>query len=172
MNKIWENIFKFRQKSKEEIDSILMQIPVFQDLNPRELRMIKRILHRRQYKTDEVIFHQGNVGLGMYIIVDGNVEIICSPERHVLAELSSGDFFGELALLDEALRSATAVAKTHCTLMCFFKPELLDIIQRNPKTGCKILFRLAWTLGERLKNTNEQLQELSCLFKKDATEVQ
>jgi CRP-like cAMP-binding protein len=163
MSKLWENIFKFRQKEKDEIDNILLKIPIFQDLNVRELRTIKRILHQREYKKNEVIFNQGDVGLGMYIIVKGTVEIVSGTAKHMLAELNDGDFFGELALLDDSPRSATAVSKTPCKMLCFFKPELLDLINRDPGLGSKILFKLAWTIGERLKSTNEQVSELSHL---------
>lgn len=167
MNKLWENIFKFRQKEKDEIDNILLKIPIFQDLNVRELRTIKRILYQREYKKNEVIFNQGDAGLGMYIIIKGAVEIVCGPGRHILSELSEGDFFGELALLDDSPRSATAVSKIPCKILCFFKPELLDIINRNPGLGSKILFKLAWTIGERLKITNEQVSELSDVRHRD-----
>ncbi len=167
MNKLWENIFKFRQKEADEIDNILLSIPIFQDLNDRELRTIKRILYQREYKKDEVIFNQGDAGLGMYIIVKGTVKIVCGPERHILSELSEGDFFGELALLDDSPRSATAVSKIPCKILCFFKPELLDIINRNPGLGSKILFKLAWTIGERLKITSEQVSELSDVRHRD-----
>jgi CRP-like cAMP-binding protein len=163
VNKLWENIFKFRQKETDEIDNILIQIPIFQDLNNRELRTIKRILHQREYKKNEVIFNQGDVGLGMYIIVKGTVEIVRGTAKHMLAELNDGDFFGELALLDDSPRSATSVSKTPCKMLCFFKPELLDLINRDPGLGSKILFKLAWTIGERLKSTNEQVSELSHL---------
>lgn len=162
MNKLWENIFKSRQKKKDEIDDILMKIPVFQDLKPNALKKIKCILHQREYKTNEIIFSQGDVGLGMYIIERGSVEIVCDPERHILAELRDGDFFGELALLDDSPRSASAITKTPCRMLCFFKPELLDLMDRDPKLGSRILFKLAWTIGERLKITNQQVKELSC----------
>lgn len=94
MNKIWENIFKIRKKQVDHIDDILMKIPIFQDLNKGELRKIKHILHQREYKKNEVIFNEGHVGLGMYIIIGGTVEIVCEPEKHILAELSEGDFLG------------------------------------------------------------------------------
>jgi len=161
MNKLWENIFKIRRKQIDKIDDILMKIPVFQDVEQRELRKIKQILHQREYKKDEVIFNEGDVGLGMYIIVGGSVEIVCGPQSHILAELSEGDFFGELSLLDDSPRSASAITKTPCRILCFFKPELLDLIDRNPKLGSRILFKLAWTISERLKTTNEQLAALS-----------
>jgi CRP-like cAMP-binding protein len=166
MSKFWENFFKFREKQKNEIESILLKIPVFQELTPRELKTIRRILHQREYRPAEVIFAEGDIGLGMYSIEKGIVQIACKNEHHILAELVAGDFFGELALLDDAPRSASAVAKTPATLLCFFKPELLDLIERNPKLGSKILFRLAWTIGERLKSTNEQVKELMCVAQK------
>ncbi len=172
MNKLWENIFKFRQRETDEIDNVLLNIPVFQGLKGRELRTIKRILYQREYKKDEVIFNQGDAGLGMYIIVKGTVQIVCGPERHMLAELSEGDFFGELALLGDSPRSATAVSKTPCKILCFFKPELLDIINRNPGLGNKILFKLAWTISERLKITNAQVSELSDMRHRDRLDSQ
>jgi len=161
MSKLWENIFKIRQKQIDQIDEVLMKIPVFKDLDQGELRKIRHILHQREYKKNEVIFNEGDAGLGMYIIIGGSVEIICEPERHVLAELGEGDFFGELSLLDDSPRSASAITRSPCRILCFFKPELLDLINRNPKLGSKILFKLAWTISERLKSTNEQLRELS-----------
>ncbi|MGQ9570476.1 MAG: Crp/Fnr family transcriptional regulator [Thermodesulfovibrionales bacterium] len=160
MNNLWDNIFRFTKKKNDEIDNILLNIPIFQDLNNNELKTIKRNLHQREYKKNEVIFNQTDIGLGMYIIVKGNVDIVCEPERHVLAELHEGDFFGELSLLDESPRSATAISKVPTELLCFFKPDLLDLIERNPRLGGKILFKLAWTIGERLKRMNEQIKEL------------
>jgi len=167
MSKLWENIFKIRQKQTDQIDDILMKIPVFQDLKQGELRKIRHILHQREYKKNEVIFNEGDVGLGMYIIIGGSVEIVCEPESHILAELGEGDFFGELSLLDDSPRSASAITTTPCKIVCFFKPELLDLIDRNPKLGSKILFKLAWTISERLKITNEQLRELSYSIRKN-----
>jgi len=172
MSKFWENFFKFREKQKNGIESILLKIPVFQELTPREIKTIQRILHQREYRETEVIFAEGDIGLGMYIIEKGSVQITCKNEHHILAELAEGDFFGELALLDDAPRSASAVAKTPGTLLCFFKPDLLDLIERNPKLGSKILFRLAWTIGERLKCTNEQVKELMCVAQKRTGETE
>ncbi len=161
MSKLWENIFR-KKRHSDRIEEILVRIPVFQDLTPRELKSIKAILYQREYKANEFIFKEGDAGLGMYIIFSGKVMITCDNDKQILAELEEGDFFGELSLLDESPRSASAIAKTQCILLCFFKPELLDIIERNPKLGCKILLKLAWTIGERLKSTNEQLRALNC----------
>lgn len=157
MNTFWANIFRNRQKEPEKVRNILKKLPVFEDLNNRDLNAIERILHQREYREDEAIFLQGDPGLGMYIVESGTVAIVCEPDKHVLAELHNGEFFGEIALLDESPRTATAIAKTECRMLCFFQPDLFDLIDRNPRLGVKVLFRLARTISERLRKTNEQL---------------
>lgn len=156
MNSLWGNIFNSAQK-EERVRNILKKIPVFEDLNNRDLAAVERILHRREYNTDETIFLQGDPGMGMYIIESGNVSIVGGAARNVFAELKDGEFFGELALLDESPRTATAVAKTPCKILCFLQPDMLDMIERNPRLGVKILLTLSRTIGERLKKCNEQV---------------
>jgi CRP-like cAMP-binding protein len=111
------------------------------------------------YKPDEAIFHQGEPGVGMYIIVTGSVHILTGQNGPVLAELTDGEFFGELALLDESPRSATAVARTPCSILGFFQPDLFGLIERDPNLGVKIVLRLARSIGERLRRASERLQE-------------
>ena len=158
MNNLWGNIFK-RQK-REGVRDILKKIPVFEGLSNNDISHIERILHYREYKPEEVIFSQGTPGFGMYIIEDGSVSIVSEPSMEIMAELQSGDFFGELALLDDSPRSATAVAKTACRMLCFFQSDLLDLISRKPQIGVKILLCLARTIGERLKKANEEIHSL------------
>jgi CRP/FNR family cyclic AMP-dependent transcriptional regulator len=159
MNTLWGNIFKSRQKKEDALRDILKRVPIFDGLGGRDLDRIERILHRREYGQDEVIFLQGQPGLGMYIIEEGTVEIVAEPDRCRLAELCAGEFFGELALLDDSKRTATAISRTYCKLFCLFQPDLIDLIDRNRRLGIKILLRLAGTIGERLIKTNEYLTE-------------
>jgi CRP/FNR family cyclic AMP-dependent transcriptional regulator len=160
MNNLWGNIFKGRYTKEDALPRILQKVPIFEGLNSRELSQIERILHTREYHPEEAIFHQGDPGLGMYIIESGTVEILSDPGKDLLAELHDGDFFGELALLDESPRTATAVSKARSKMLCFFQPDLFDLLERNPRLGVKVLFRLARTIGERLRKTNEQMHDL------------
>ena len=160
MNTLWANVFRPRQDKKDTILSILKRIPVFEKLTPKELPQIERILHERHYRSDEPIFHQGDPGLGMYIIVEGDVGIVSEPERHVLARLHDGEFFGELSLLDDSPRTATAIAETPCRVLCLLQSDLYDLIDRQPRLGARILIQLARTIGERLKRTNEHVYAL------------
>ena len=160
MNTLWANVFRPRQDKKDTVFSILKRIPVFEKLSSKELPHIERILHERHYRAEEHIFHEGDPGLGMYIIVEGDVMIVSEPERHLLARLHEGEFFGELSLLDDSPRTATAITETQCRVLCLLQSDLYDLIDRQPRLGSRILIQLARTIGERLKRTNDYVYAL------------
>ncbi len=159
----WTNIFKRSSDEQQDIIEILRRLPIFHGLKGAALREFERIIHRRRFKAEETIFWEGEPGVGMYVIQQGRVGIykrVNEKDRQQLAELESGDFFGEVALLDESPRSATAVALEDTRLLALFRPDLLELIERRPRLGNQFLFQLARVLGERLRATNRDLQEL------------
>ncbi len=173
MDSIWSFIFKTKEQQEEETLTVLRRLPIFNDLSRREVASIERILHRRSYAIGEDIFTQGVPGAGMYIILSGEIAIIMEPGNKELALLKAGEFFGEMALLDESPRSATARARTQCVVLGFFQSDLFSLLERSPKLGSKIILRLARIVGDRLKHSNEQvfiLQEriLQSLANKDS----
>jgi len=162
-NPIWENIVYRKKSELSDTMQVLAKVPIFADLDEKEIVEIEKIVHRRKYKKGEPIFRMGDPGLGMYIIVEGSVEIVeelDNEERKHLADLGNGSFFGDLALLDESPRSASAIAKVDCDIIGFFRPDLVDLLYRKPQQGIKILWALARIIGERLRRTNEQLTNL------------
>jgi CRP/FNR family transcriptional regulator, cyclic AMP receptor protein len=164
VNPLWGNVFQFgsaKAESEAAIYKVLKAIPMFEELGRRELAAVIRILYERSYEAGELIFHQHDPGLGMYIIVQGTVTIVREPDHQVLAELHDGDFFGELALLDELPRSATAIAKTSSRVVGFFQPELFGLLERHPRLGIKILIRLSRIMGRRLRVMDERSQRAS-----------
>ncbi len=158
----WSNIFRRRDKEATDVFDILKKIPIFQDLGRREFNKIESILHRRNWKADEAIINEGDPGLGMYIIVAGEVRItqVCEyGAQHQLATLTGGDFFGEKALLYESPRTASAYANEPCRIIGFFRPDLLELIESNPRLGLKIVMRLSQMISVRLRHTNQLLRE-------------
>lgn len=158
MNTIWGNIFRRTDEHEKEALKVLGTIPIFGGLSKRELRALERIMHRRNFEAGETIFSQDVQGLGMYIILSGQVAVVNEPTGQVLAELTDGEFFGELALLDESPRSAAAIARTPCRVLGFFQPDLLSLTERNPQLGVRVTTQLARIVGRRLRATNDQLQ--------------
>jgi len=158
---LWGNVFGDDHNETQSALSVLKKVPLFRTLSKSELKEVTRIMHRRQYDFDEPIFHEGEPGVGMYIVLDGVISISKGTKDSVqdeLAELARGEFFGELALLDESPRSATAISKDKSKVIGLFRPDLLDLIDRKPRLGNKLLFELAHLIGERLKHTNDELQ--------------
>lgn len=158
---LWSNIFTKDNDQDEESLLVLKNVPLFRGMNKPELKELVRIMHRRRYRADEAVFYEGEPGVGMYIVQEGAVAIYkgdATEKAEQLAELRRGEFFGELALLDESPRSASAVAVEECKILGLFRPDLLELVNRKPRLGTKLLFELAHLIGERLKHTNEELQ--------------
>jgi CRP/FNR family cyclic AMP-dependent transcriptional regulator len=103
----------------------------------------------------------------MYVIENGKIGIYKNFDdnsKEELAVLQSGEFFGEMALLDESARSATAVALDNTSVLGLFRHDLFNLINRKPKLGNKILLKLAQMLAERLRLSNDELQEVKQLY--------
>jgi CRP-like cAMP-binding protein len=155
MDNFWSSTKK--KKKTGDIKELLHNIPLFEQLTDRELSGIERILHERIYNPDEEIFRQGEPGVAMFIIRNGSVLIQMGKNGKTLAELHEGEFFGELALLDDSPRSASAKANSESKILAFSQPDLFSLMERNPHLGLKIILALARIIGERLKRMNEQI---------------
>src|SRR5262245_48981791 len=159
---IWTNIFRLVTRDQSLAD-VLQNIPLFQDLTAKELRILERLVHIRTYESDQTVFLETEPGAGMYVIRSGRVDIVLNHKMEhplTLAELEPGDFFGEMALLGYTSRSATAVARERSELIGFFHPDLIEILNIHPSMGAKISLGLAKALAERLRYTNAQLRSM------------
>jgi CRP-like cAMP-binding protein len=162
-NALWRNLFSQRVIREGTIEEVLSKVPAFANLAPRELKEVAAIVHKREYRSGEPVFYQGDPGLGMYIVKDGEVSIVIQGKdgnERELALFGDGDFFGELALLDESPRSANAICKTECTLIGFFRPDLFELIDKNTTLGIKIVLKLAEIVAQRLRHTDKELSKV------------
>jgi CRP-like cAMP-binding protein len=159
---IWGNVFRF-DRSENTLLEVLQAVPLFADLSPKELRVVGQVVHLRTFATGEPVFGEGDPGAAMYVIQSGQVNVTLKRESFhpiVLAELVAGDFFGEMALLGENSRCATAIAQERSSVIGFSHPDLVDIIETHPRMGARICLGLARTLADRLRYTNAQLREI------------
>jgi CRP-like cAMP-binding protein len=160
---LWENFFR-RRDPESQVLEILAGVPLFRDLNQRGLRFVRELMHIRNYREGEVVFEEGDPGQGMYIILEGEVKVLLrgnqKGEEVEIVRLKTGDFFGEFSLIDESPRSATVVATTPSRLGGFFRPDLKELVERNPRHGVKVLWNLAQVLTERLRRSNDELRRL------------
>lgn len=153
----WANLFK-SPTEKVDLEKSLLSIPPFKSIGKKYLSLLLNIVHNRSYVSGEYIFYQGDPGIGLYIIREGEVQIQRSDENGNISYLTTfkkGDFFGELALVDGEKRSASALAKNDVRLAVIFKPDLDEFIEKYPKVGVKMLQGIAHIMAVRLRHLNE-----------------
>src|SRR4030042_4095280 len=137
----WANLFK-PPSVKSDLEAVLLSMPPFKNIGANYLRILLKLFHDRFYTANEYIFYQGDPGIGLYIIREGEIIIAKTVEenkRYNIAKFGRGDFFGELALLDQETRSASSLASKDSHLAVIFKPDLDEFIDKYPKVGIKIL---------------------------------
>ena len=110
------------------------------------------------YAPNDVIFREGDLGTEMYIIQDGVVNIIkhINGEAHLLSRLEKGDFFGEMALLESAPRTADAVAQSEVKLLAINGARFDEMLRKNPEIAVRIIRKYS----KRLREANALLERL------------
>jgi CRP-like cAMP-binding protein len=156
-----------------EID-YLKKIYVFQDLTPEETEAVSQILTPCEFEAGATIMKEGEEGKTLYVIASGEVLISKSltmrfaeddyrETEKTLSKLKAKDYavFGEMALITEDKRSATVTAATDCVLYETSREDFLRLAQEHPALGCKVMFRLAEMLSNRLKTTGQDVIRLT-----------
>jgi len=159
---LFANLFR-RVKREDALASLLPDIPLFGGFSRREFREIEAILKKRTTDPGEAIFQQGQSGVGLYILISGAVEISQGDEtgsRITLTRVAPGCLFGEMALLDDAPRTASAVATEASELAVFYRSDLLNLAEQRPQLGVKIVMHLSQIVADRLRRTNRALKEV------------
>lgn len=131
----------------------LRKLDVFSDLTFREALEVDELLHERVYEKGEIIFEEGDIGHGIFLVVSGKVRV--DPSREILKdavlEFGPGEMLGELTLFEEAPRFATVVAMERTVMIALLRAELSSLLTRNTKIGVKVLVKLSTTMCRRVR---------------------
>lgn len=153
---------KIRQVDRDQLDSdkvfFLKKISFFENLNKSQLQQVAALIYERDYLTDEYIFETGQPGAALFIIQNGEVSIETeTPHGEItqITTLSKTSFFGELALLNDDPRSASAKALTPTKVYALFQKDLNNLSTKSPDITFQIYKALATVVAKRLKATNE-----------------
>jgi CRP-like cAMP-binding protein len=146
--------------SKESVSAAaLFQVPFFSTLRSSEAAVLSDQLVSRHFAPGQVVFHLGDPAGLLYIITTGKIKISqTSPDGHemVLAILGAGDFFGELALLDDSPRSASAEAVEPTSTLTLHRDEFNKFLENNPRFAREVLTVLA----RRIRHLNSQISDI------------
>ncbi len=160
----WGAIFDRESKTKVErsIIEVLRGVPVFEELSRREIQNIARIAYQRHYGVGEVIIHEGQNAAGMYIMVDGQAEVTKTLEDGAILRLTileNSELFGDVGLLDSSPRTATVKATRDSNVIGFFRPELLELMNSNPRLASKVIFKLGQILTARFRFMHSEFEK-------------
>lgn len=162
MNPFWSNIFR-GSGYEDTLAYFLGSVPIFSKLKKRELNLLEEIVHVRDYKADEIVFEEGDIGSGMYAIRSGQVKIYSHDENGAEAEqaiLDPGDFFGEVALTASRPRIASARTTEATVLVGLFRSDMQDAIRKYPAFSAKILLGLTRIISDRLHQSHMIINDL------------
>lgn len=123
-------------------EEILAQVPLFKDLAPRELQILGSSCRERDYPAGAVLLRQGETGVGLFIIVEGKVRVTQHREggqEFELAMLAKGDVVGEMSLLDDLPRSASATALEPTRALVLPVWDFRAVLRDSPEIGIKLL---------------------------------
>lgn len=139
--------------TSKQVIEMLKETSVFSPLKDRQLRSIVKVVKERTFEPGEVIVGEGEMGVALYLILDGRAEV--RRGRRVLSKLKRGEFFGEMALFDNQPRSADVVAveATKCLILTAW--HMHGLVASNPKMALKLL----QVMARRLRDTDQALSE-------------
>ncbi len=146
----------------------LSQVYLFRELTPSEMDILISISKEKRAKKDEVIFKEGAVGDAFYLIVSGAVRIstiVPGVGEEALTILKEGEYFGEMALIDDAPRSASAIANDDTILLLIEKDNFRKLLAQETGIAYKLLWVFTKTLSARLRKTDEQLKSIFSIAK-------
>lgn len=138
------------------------KFPLFNDLSDQELRAVASLARPREYGKGEVIIHADASGDVFCLIEEGKVKVtMISPDGKeiILSTFGAGEFFGEMAILDDAPRSATVVAMEALRVQTIFKDDFLNLLRENFGITRKILAELS----VRLRTASHRIESLATM---------
>ena len=130
-----------------ELDQQLASVPLLAGLEPRVRQRLAEVGKRRTYAADEEIVREGTTGTALYVLLSGRARV--ERDGAELGHLGAGDFFGELALIEEHPRSATVVATEESDCLLFPAWEFTALLEEHPELAVPIMRELIVRLHRR-----------------------
>ena len=139
----------------------LKKIPLFSSLETAQLVQLAALAEEHRYGAGEKIFAEGDPGDRLFLIIEGRVrlsKIIPGVGEEALSIAEQGDHFGEMALIDEAPRSAHAIAHSDVLLASIDRSSFEHLLFVNRDLAHDVLWSFVRTMSRRLRETNDKIK--------------
>jgi len=150
----------------------LKQSDIFYQFTPTQLELVANLCQEVIFQSGETIFKENSSSKELYIIIQGEVKILIDPSMigassnknkqtgSAIATLRRGQSFGEIALVDEGLRSASARAvQKETQLLVISRDKLIMLCETYPQLGYRLMYNLAADLAMKIRNTDLRIRE-------------
>ena len=142
----------------------LKQSDIFYQFTPTQLELVANLCHDVVFSKGEMVFEENSSSKELYVIADGEVHILINSSAGkkgtVVAVLRRGQSFGEVALVDEGLRSASASAGAKDThLVIIPRDRLLMLCETYPQLGYRLMYNLSADLAMKIRNTDLRIRD-------------
>ncbi len=144
-----------------EVTELLKQVMIFRDLDDAELAQVAEVCKEERFVSGEFIFHEGEHGNRLYLIVSGEVRIsrdVPGSGEEALAVLKPGALFGEMAVFDRSERSTHAISNGGTTVLTISRTDFEMLLDFNREMAYKVLWAVVRLLSTRLRSTNDSLR--------------
>jgi CRP-like cAMP-binding protein len=150
------------------IVNFLKQSDIFYQFTPTQLELVGNLCQEVVYNSDEIVFTENSSSKELYVIMQGEVDILINrsttgdveKKETAVARLRRGQSFGEVALVDEGLRSASARASQKDTrLLVIQRDKLIMLCETYPQLGYRLMHNLAADLAMKIRNTDLRIRE-------------
>jgi len=148
--------------------NFLKQSDIFYQFTPTQLELVSNLCQEVVCQAGEVIFRENSSSKELYVIVQGEVDILIhrgskdsqGKNETAVARLRRGQSFGEVALVDEGLRSASAIsAQKDTRLLVIPRDKIIMLCETYPQLGYRLMYNLAADLAMKIRNTDLRIRE-------------
>lgn len=160
---------------QQSISAILSVTDIFDTFTETQLQLVAALCESQTYQTGDILLRENDQTTEMYVIARGGVEVIMNPtfvsndvtegEMVVLTELRQGQVFGEVALVDQGMRSATIrVSQANTVLLRIARKRLMQLCDTYPELGYKLMKDLAADLAFKIRNTDLTIRQYQLML--------
>lgn len=132
----------------------IQQVPIFKELRDDFLVRLTSVMEELSFPSNHTIFHQGEEGRSLYIVVSGRVRVHIGEQE--IVQLDQGNFFGEMSLFDAEPRSASVTTLEPCDCLVLTQQQLYEAIDETPGIAINIIL----LLSRRIRELNQKLNSL------------
>ncbi len=152
---IWTRV----EKHKKKTDDVLAQTFILKNLTKSERKKLLRIGHVRRFSKDEVIFKRGQPSFGLYVVLEGTVDIYVRnrSKETKITSFKKGDVMGELSLVENNIRTASARAADDCVLFFLFNKDLKQLFNEDPRLGISVYDGILAAMSIRIEEVDKKL---------------